>query len=58
MKKKIIGVIIGILFIVSLIFAEYRYIMLNLYPQIGDNGIVYIEMFGQTEEYHAEHIKD
>lgn len=58
MKKKIIKVILGILFILSLMFAEYRYIMLNACPYIGKNNTVYIEVFGQVDEYYAEPIED
>lgn len=58
MKKKIIKVILGILFILSLMFAEYRYIMLNAYTYIGENNTVYIEVFGQVDEYYAEPIED
>lgn len=53
MKKKII---IGILIIFSLMFAEYRFIMLNQRPYIAGDNLVYIEMFGQYEEYYAEWI--
>ena len=54
MKKKIIKIIIGILFLISLIFAEYRIIMHNIRPYIGENNAVYIEVFGQIDEYYAE----
>lgn len=56
MKRKIVYTVIGILFIISLMFAEYRYIMLNLKPYFGERGTVYIEMFGRMEEYYAESI--
>ena len=48
MKKIIFAILILIL-----MFCEYRYIMLNLRPEIGDNGTVYIEIFGQIDEYDA-----
>lgn len=51
--KKLIAVIL----ILILMFCEYRYIMLNLSPEIGDNGTVYIEIFGQVDEYYASEIK-
>lgn len=57
MKKKIITIIIGILFIVSLMFAEYRFIMHNIKPYRGEGGTVYLEIFGQTDEYYAEKIE-
>lgn len=56
MKKKIIGIIIGILFILSLMFAEYRFIMHNIRPYLGENNTVYLEIFGQVDEYYAENI--
>jgi hypothetical protein len=58
MKKKIIGIIIGILFIISLMFAEYRYIMCNIHPYLGERNTVYLEIFGQIDEYYAERIED
>lgn len=56
MNKKIIGAVIGIIFIISLMFIEYRYIMLNINPYLGDNETVYLEIFGQIDEYYAEHM--
>lgn len=58
MKKKIVKIVIGILFLVSLMFAEYRYIMHNICPYLGERGTVYLEIFGHTDEYYAEHIED
>lgn len=58
MKKKVIGVIIGALFIVSLMFAEYRLIMYNICPYLGEGGTVYLEIFGQVDEYYAEPMED
>lgn len=52
MKKALIIIIA----IAMLMFAEYRLIMLNLCPYLGDNGTVYIEIFGQVDEYYAESI--
>lgn len=54
MKKKIISIIIGILFVISLMFVEYRYIMTHICPQLGDNGNIYLEIFGQVDEYFVE----
>ena len=54
MKKKIIKIILVILFIISLMFAEYRYIMHNIKLYIEENNIIYIEIFGQIDEYEAE----
>lgn len=57
MKQKVIKSIIGILIIFSLMFAEYRFIMWNQRPYICGDNLVYIEMFGQYEEYYADRIE-
>lgn len=49
--KKLIIILLAIL---VLMYAEYRYIMLNLSPSNGSNGTVYIEIFGQVDEYYVE----
>ena len=49
MKK----IIIVILILASLMYAEYRYIMINLNPYQGENGTMYIEFMGQVDEYDA-----
>lgn len=54
MKK----IIIIILAIAAIMHAEYRYIMTNLHPYLGDNGTVYIEIFEQVDEYYAEPISE
>lgn len=46
--------IIILLAVAVLMYAEYRYIMLNLSPSNGNNGTVYIEIFGQVDEYEIE----
>lgn len=51
--KRLAITTIGILFIATLLFAEYRFIMVNIKPYRGENGTVYIEMFGQIDEYYA-----
>ena len=53
MKKLLI-----ILSILILMFAEYRYIMCNLKPYKGDNNTVYIEIFGQVDEYYADSVSE
>ena len=50
MKKIILAIII----LASLMYAEYRFIMLNLCPYQGDNGTVYVEFAGRVDEYYAE----
>jgi hypothetical protein len=39
--------------IVLLMFAEYRFIMVNLHPYY-DNGILCVELFGFVDEYYVE----
>lgn len=58
MKKRIIGIVIGIVLIATLMFAEYRYIMCNIRPYFGENNTVYLEVFGRIDEYYAEHIEE
>lgn len=50
MKK----IIIIILAVAMLMLAEYRLIMNNLCPYLGENGTVYIEIFGHVDEYYAD----
>ena len=50
MKKFILAILI----LASIMYAEYRYIMMNICPYQGDNGIVYVELFGQVDEYYTE----
>jgi hypothetical protein len=49
--KKIILIAI---MLASIMYAEYRYIMLNIRPYNGDNGTVYLEIFDNVDEYYAE----
>lgn len=58
MKKNIIKLISGILIIISLMFIEYRYIMLNICTYIGENNTVYLEIFNNIDEYHAENAEN
>lgn len=62
--NKIFKIIIVLLLVLSLalafltlMFAEYRFIMHNIKPYIGENNTVYLEIFEQVDEYHAEEIK-
>ena len=52
MKKKIMIVMA----ILALMFAEYRFIMVNLHPYYADDGYLCIEFMGQTDAYYAEPI--
>ena len=59
MKEKIINIITVILVLVfCLIYAEYRLIMQNIRPYIGENNTVYLEIFEQVDEYYAEDYYD
>ena len=49
--KRLIIIIIAIL---VLMYAEYRFIMLNICPYLCSNGTVYIEFMGNVDEYYAE----
>lgn len=51
MKKKIINAILIMCAIIALMFAEYRIIMVNMTPSIGDDGLLYIELFGREDVY-------
>lgn len=53
MKKIIVAILI-----LLLMFVEYRVIMLNIKPYNGDNGTVYLEIFGNVDEYYAEPASD
>lgn len=64
MKNTIAKIIIVLLLIVSvafstlsLMFAEYRFIMHNIRPYLGENNTVYLEFFGHTDKYYAERIE-
>lgn len=54
MKKLITAILI----LVSIMYAEYRYIMVNIHPYLGNNGTVYLEIFGQVDEYYAEPVSE
>ena len=54
--KKLYIVFSTISILVALMYAEYRYIMINLKPYYAEDGFLYIEMFGQADSYYAEPI--
>lgn len=54
MKKKIAIVLAIIVAVFVLMFAEYRFIMCNQHPYYGENDTLYIEIFGQIDEYDVE----
>ena len=53
--KKFVIALTAIALLATLMFAEYRYIMVNLCPYYAD-GYVYIDFMGQTDTYYAEPI--
>lgn len=55
MKKLYIAFCI-ITFLFTMMYAEYRYIMVNLKPYYAEDGFLCIEVFGQTDTYYAEPI--
>lgn len=52
MKKFLVALIA----ILILMFAEYRYIMINLKPYYAEDGFLCIEFMGQIDSYYAEPI--
>ena len=57
MKDISIKIVGGILILISLMFAEYRFIMHNIHPYLGENNTVYLEIFEQVDEYYTEHME-
>jgi hypothetical protein len=55
--KKYVKILIAILGILTLIFAEYRFIMCNLKPYVAEDTI-YIELFDQVDVYDFEEWSD
>lgn len=51
--KKFVVILCAIL---VLMFAEYRFIMVNLKPYYAEDGFLCIEFMGQTDSYYAEPI--
>lgn len=56
--KKIAKFVIIIVAVLCIMFAEYRYIMTHITPYRGEGGAVYLEVFGQVDEYYAEEWED
>jgi hypothetical protein len=54
MKKKIIIIATTIFIVLCMMFAEYRFIMCNIRPYRGENGTVYLDFFGNVDEYYAD----
>ena len=52
--KKLLIALGAIIALAVLMFAEYRYIMVNLKPYYAEDGFLYIEFMGQADTYYAE----
>ena len=52
--KKIVKFVIILVAVLGIMFAEYRFIMLNIKPYRGECGTVYLEIFNQVDEYYAD----
>lgn len=56
MKKTIIKIIIAALFVLTLLFAEYKIIIHNIKPYYVEGCTVYVDIFGHIEEFYSEDI--
>ena len=52
--KRVATIVAALTILVVLMFAEYRYIMLNIKPYYAEDGFLCIEFMGQTDSYYAE----
>jgi hypothetical protein len=55
--KKIAKFIIILVAVLGIMFAEYRCIMHNIKPYRGEGGTVYLEVFGQVDEYYSDPVE-
>lgn len=53
MKKLIVFLVIAVS-VLTLMFAEYRYIMHNICPSYGADGFLHLEVFGSVDTYYIE----
>ena len=53
MRKRIVVALAVLLSVMAIMWAEYRFIMLNLCPYIGENNTVCVEIFNRVDEYDA-----
>lgn len=51
MKKKIANAILILCAIGALMFVEYRFIMVNQIPSIGDDGLLHVKIFNRVDVY-------
>lgn len=56
--KKIIRIIVMTAVLLAVMYAEYRYIMVNQKPYYDENGTLYIEVFDQVDTYYAAPISE
>lgn len=56
--KKILVAAVFLAGVAIAMFAEYRYIMQNIKPYHGDRDTVYIEIFGQIDEYASNPVSE
>lgn len=54
MKCNIKKAIVIILAVLGIMYAEYRYIMTHQCISKGDNNTMYVEIFGQVDEYYID----
>lgn len=52
--KRLFSVLIVLVSIAVLMFAEYRYIMCNINPSYENDGFLHLEVFGQVDTYYIE----
>lgn len=52
--KKLIKITLILVALLCAMFFEYRYIMCNIKPYRGERSTVYLEIFGQVDEYYAD----
>lgn len=56
MRKALICIFV-VVCVLTMMFAEYRFIMYNLKPYRGEGGTVYIEFLGHMDTYYADPIE-
>lgn len=56
--KNVIIAIIGFVLLLAAMHLEYRIIMHNVKPYKGENNTVYLEIFGQVDEYYADDVSE
>jgi hypothetical protein len=56
--KRIIKCTVAIIILLCIMFLEYRFIMHNICPYLGENNTVYLEIFNQVDTYYAENMED